>query len=290
MSIGGGGARFAAAARGNLVVATRRRLTFNGGRVRIKATPCAERWSSSHTRVTLIRPNTPEPCARLSNFPTQTRNQFDIFRNASHSSSELRSRASDQNDGGDGRAGQQTARAAPPQQPARRRQGVRGLRFSERARRGRTRDVRRGRGAADTRAGRVPGHGPPESRAELEGPRTVAGRVRLRTEPVGHHARPPVAPDRGHHRAQRQDRTSVFHQSALLQVIRRSRLSPRSIRSFINRFLCVQRGPVRSHWPVADGRVKPERVHVRSGAGHDHHGGNGIARNAEIRGLSRRQG
>lgn len=52
----------------------------------------------------------------------------------------------------------------------------------------------------------------------------------------------------------------------------------------------LQRRPLRSHRPVVDRRAKSERVHVRSGARDDHHGGNGPDGDAEILGLPRRQG
>lgn len=97
------------------------------------------------------------------------------------------------------------------------------VRVPERAGRGRPRGVRPGRGAPDARASRVPRDGPPATRAQLEGPRGVAGRVRLPAGPVGLHARPPVAPHRGHRRAQRQDRPSVLRQSAVLQASRAKR-------------------------------------------------------------------
>lgn len=41
---------------------------------------------------------------------------------------------------------------------------------------------------------------------------------------------------------------------------------------------------------MADRRAQPERVHVRSGASHDHHGGNGPDGNEEVPGIPRRQG
>lgn len=85
----------------------------------------------------------------------------------------------------------------------RRRRGPvgRGVRLSERAGRSPARDVRPGRGAPDARAGRVPRHGSPASRPQLEEPRRAASRVRLPARPFGHHARSPVARDRGYHRA-----------------------------------------------------------------------------------------
>jgi len=41
---------------------------------------------------------------------------------------------------------------------------------------------------------------------------------------------------------------------------------------------------------MADRRAQPERVHVRSGACHDHHGGNGPEGNEEVPRIPRRQG
>jgi len=90
--------------------------------------------------------------------------------------------------------------------------------IQERAERGRPRGVRPGRGAPDARAGGVPRNGSPSPGAQLEEPRRAASRIRLCARTFAHYSRPPVAPDRGHHRAQRQDRTSVLHQSTVLQV------------------------------------------------------------------------
>jgi len=41
---------------------------------------------------------------------------------------------------------------------------------------------------------------------------------------------------------------------------------------------------------MADGCAKSERLHVRSGASDDHHGGDGIEGNEEISGISERSG
>lgn len=93
------------------------------------------------------------------------------------------------------------------------------MRLPERAERGRARGVRPGCGAADAGARRVPGHGSSAPGAELEEPGRAAGRVRLRPRTFGYHARSPVAPDRGYHRAQRQDRSSVLRQPTVFQVL-----------------------------------------------------------------------
>jgi len=97
-----------------------------------------------------------------------------------------------------------------------------GVRIPKRTERCRPRGVRPGRGAPDARAGGVPGNGPPAPGAQLEESGRAAGRIRLRAGPFAHHPRPPVAPDRGHHRTQRQDRTSLLHQSTVLQVSARA--------------------------------------------------------------------
>jgi len=85
------------------------------------------------------------------------------------------------------------------------------VRIPERAKRGRSRSVHSGRGTSDARAGGVPGNRSPAPCAQLEESGRAAGRIRLHARPFTRHSWPLVALDRGHHRAQRQDRTSVFH-------------------------------------------------------------------------------